>query len=143
MPPRLIACVLGVLGGTLWVLRWLLTSPGTVPAQALHWAGSVSLLAALAFVGAGLVTGSARALRLVVAVALPLLVWSVAELVRPAGAVWFDGVLGAVALAWAMVPLLLTQARSSDQAPQVPAPRRGGSRVATKEQTRHRGSHSR
>lgn len=106
MTAHLRAPLVAALGGGLWVLRWLTGGPEVdrSPGDVLHWLGLVLLALALAVVGAGLVSRSAVALRALVAVALPLLAWSVLEVVRPDGeAHVFDGVVGAVALAAALV----------------------------------------
>ena len=92
----------GVLGGLCWVVRAGLALAGTdegAPVDALHWGGLVLLALALAGHGAGLVSRSAVWLRLIVAVAFPLLVWSVLEVLHTAGdPAVVDGVLGVVLL---------------------------------------------
>ena len=88
-----------VLGGLVWVGRWLLDPlVGDGTSGVLHWAGVACFAVALAAAGAGLVNQSATPLRLLVAVALPLLVWSVVEVLRPAGDLPLDAVLGAFGL---------------------------------------------
>ena len=88
----------GVLGGSCWVVRAGLDLAGTddgALVDALHWGGLVLLALALAGYGAGLESRSAAWLRLIVAVAFPLLVWSVLEVLRRAGdPAVIDGVLG-------------------------------------------------
>lgn len=107
MSLRVLAAVVGVLGGGCWVARWVAGDPtwGTGAA----WAGLGLLALALAVVGAGLVSRSAVWLRLIVAVALPALVWSVYSVVHGDGeAVALDGALGAVAVLWGLVVLVLS-----------------------------------
>lgn len=97
MTPRLLALAAGALGGLLWIARLVVDSP------VLHWAGLALVAVALAFAGAGLVRSSALPLRLVVAIAFPLLVWSVVEVGRPDDDAWYDAAWGLVALAVAGV----------------------------------------
>ncbi len=108
MSLRVLAAVVGVLGGGCWVARWLADDPGW--GAAAHWAGVVLLALALAVVGAGLVSRSAVWLRLIVAVAFPALMWSVYAVVRGTGdSVVLDGVVGAIAVVWSLVALGLAQ----------------------------------
>jgi hypothetical protein len=79
MSLRSVATAFGLVGGLSWVLR--IVSDQDV----LAWAGLILILMASAAVGATLVSSSAAPLRVFVAVAFPLLVWSVVELVRDAG----------------------------------------------------------
>ena len=93
----------GVLGGVCWLVRLVLdltgTDDGTLVAV-LEWGGLVLVGIALAALGAGLVGKSELWLRAIVAVAFPLLVWSVLEVLRPAGnPAVVDGILGVVVLA--------------------------------------------
>lgn len=78
MSPRLAAVASAMIGGGLWIFRWVAEAP-----VAVHWVGLVLVALALVPVGARLVSGVAP-LRVVVAVALPLLVATLVELVRPA-----------------------------------------------------------
>ena len=73
MPLPLLARLAGVLGGLCLLVR------AAADVEALLWPGLVLLGLALAALGADLVSSSAPWLRAIVAVALPLLVWSVAE----------------------------------------------------------------
>jgi hydrogenase/urease accessory protein HupE len=78
----------GLVGGLCWLARYVLDRSGSGPADAgdaLYWAGLVLLAVALVAAGAGLVSSSATWLRAIVGVALPLLVWSVLEVLHPAG----------------------------------------------------------
>lgn len=106
MSLRVLAAVVGVLGGGCWAARWIADDPSW--GTGAHWAGLVLLALSLAVVGAGLVSRSALWLRAIVAIAFPALVWSVYAVVRGRGdAVALDGVVGAVALAWSLVVLVL------------------------------------
>jgi hypothetical protein len=117
MSLRVLAAVGGVLGGGCWVARWIAGDPGW--GEAAHWAGLVLLAVALAVVGAGLVSRSALWLRAIVAVAFPLLVWSVYTVVRGSGdGIGLDGVVGAVALVWSLVVLGLALRRRHGSSPQ-------------------------
>jgi hypothetical protein len=100
MDLRAIARWAGLLGGLFWLLRFVLDLAGSdgVVLDLLHWAGGVLLFVGLASMGAGLVSTSATWLQAIVAVAFPLLVWSVLEVLHPAGnAVAIDGIFGLVA----------------------------------------------
>ncbi len=98
MDLRTIARLTGVLGGLCWVVRWVLDLTGTGDdgmLDAFQWVGLGLLAVSLAGYGAGLVSRSATWLRVIVAVAFPLLVWSVLEVLRDAGdAVLVDFVVG-------------------------------------------------
>jgi hypothetical protein len=117
---RLIAFVAAVLGGLLWVARWL--TDGSAFSDGLYWAGLVAIAVALGVAGASLVRSSALPLRVLVAVAFPLLVWSVVSVFRPADPPLVDGLLGVVAVVVGGVGL----ARSRPPAPR----RRAGSHAA-------------
>ena len=89
----------GVLGGVCWLLRLLLDLAGSDGGVlgVLQWLGLVLLAVALAGLGAGLVGKSELWLQAIVAVAFPLLVWSVLEVLHPAGdPELIDGVFGVV-----------------------------------------------
>ena len=91
MPLPLVSRVAGVVGGLAWVLRQV----GGV--DALRWPGLVLLAVALAGAGAALVSSSAGWLRVIVAVAFPLLVWSVVEVLHESGDdALIDAVVGGV-----------------------------------------------
>ena len=108
MTPRSLAPRAAALGGALWTVRWLIGGPEVdrSAGDVLHWLGLVLLALTPAVVGAGLVSRSAAALRALVAIAFPVLVWSVVEVVRPSGdAHVFDGILGVIALVAALVVL--------------------------------------
>ena len=94
------ARVAGVLGGGCLLTRHLAV------VEELRWPGLALLAVALAAAGSSLVSRSAAWLRLVVAVAVVLLVWSLLEL-------WHqelddslvDAAVGVVAVLWALVSL--------------------------------------
>ena len=101
MDVRALGPVAGLLGGLCWVVRWLADAMGTTGgwSDSLHWAGLGLLLVALAVVGAGLVSRSALWLRLIVAAAFPLLVWSIFSVVRGEGdAIVLEGAIGLLAV---------------------------------------------
>ncbi|MBB6628566.1 hypothetical protein H5V45_14670 [Nocardioides sp. KIGAM211] len=104
----------GLLGGLCWVVRLVLDLAGSGTggaADGLYWVGLVLLAVGLAGMGAGLVSTSATWLQAIVAVAFPLLVWSVLEVLHPAGNPRvIDGVLGLV-VAGAAVQRLLRDRR--------------------------------
>lgn len=94
MPLRSLAAVAAVVGGLVWVARWLADGP-----VVLHWIGLGCVGVALAVAGSGLVSSGVVALRVVAALGTALLALSLVELVRPASdASLFDGLLGVVAL---------------------------------------------
>ena len=120
---RVLAAVAGALGGACWVARWVADLAGDVPGWAggAHWAGLGLLGVALAGVGAGLVSRSALWLRAIVAVAFPLLVWSVYQVVKGTGDdLRLDGILGVVAILGSVAMLL----RARGQRPADEKPRR-------------------
>ncbi len=75
----LLARLAGVLGGLCLLVR------AGAGVDALRWPGLVLLALALAGLGAGLVGRGATWLRVIVAVALPVLVWSVVEVFHGEG----------------------------------------------------------
>lgn len=76
---RTYAGTTGLLGGAAWVVRYF------VEQEALWWAGLALLALACATAGAALVSSSAMALRIFVAVAFPALVASVWWVIRDGG----------------------------------------------------------
>lgn len=124
----LFARLTGLVGGLLWLLRLVLDLAGTQAGEGvLRPAGFVLLGLALAAAGALLVSSSAAWLRVIVAVAFPLLVWSVLEVIAPAtDAVLVHGITGVVAIA-----LALRGARRTRSAP------------ARSRRARHAGAHAR
>ena len=98
MTLRSLATAFGLVGGLCWVVR------AFGEHEVLEWAGFVLLGIAAAMAGAALVSSSALPLRLFVAVAFPLLVWSVLELVRDMGPDrTVDALLGAAAVVTSLV----------------------------------------
>ncbi len=108
MDLRAIARWAGLVGGLIWLTRFVLDLAGAGQSvlSVLYWVGLVLLAAALASMGAGLVSSSATWLRAIVAVAFPLLVWSVLEVLHPAGNAYaIDGVFGLLAAVIAAVAI--------------------------------------
>ena len=108
---RVLALVAGLLGGACWVARWGADLAGSAPAwsESVYWVGLGLLGLALACAGGGLVSRSAAWLRLIVAAAFPLLVWSVYAVVKgDQEAIALDGVLGAVAIVGSLALYSLT-----------------------------------
>ena len=108
MDLRAIARWAGLVGGLAWLTRYLLDLAGAGQSilSVLYWLGLVLLFAAMASMGAGLVSSSATWLRAIVAVAFPLLVWSVLEVLHPSGNAYaIDGVFGLLAAVIAAVPI--------------------------------------
>lgn len=123
---RTLGTVAGLLGGSCWAARWGADLAGADPVWAApaYWLGLALLALALATVGAGLVSRSAAWLRVVVAVALPLLVWSLYAVVRGSGeSPGLDGVLGVLAAVLAGAALVTS--RRSAAATTRPAARGG------------------
>lgn len=119
MSLRVLAAVAGFLGGACWVARWVVDLAGDVPgwADGAGWVGLGLLAIALAGVGAGLVSSSAGWLRVLVAVAFPILVWSVYAVVKGAGDdLRLDGILGVVAILCSVVLLLRARGESPGDA---------------------------
>jgi hypothetical protein len=100
MDPHTLARWSGLVGGLCWLVRFVVDLAGSGTgglADVLYWFGLVLLAVARAATGAGLVSRSAVWLRTIVAVAFPLLVWSVLEVLHPAGNPRaIDGVFGLV-----------------------------------------------
>ena len=106
MDLRVIARWAGLVGGLAWLTRYLLDLVGASQStmSVLYWLGLVLLFGGMASMGAGLV--SATWLRAIVAVAFPLLVWSVLEVLHPAGNAYaIDGVFGLLAAVIAAVAM--------------------------------------
>ena len=120
--------VVGLLGGLCWVVRWVVEMIGFSPGWSgpVHWMGLGLLCLALAAVGAGLVSRSALWLRVIVALAFPLLVWSVYTVLRGSGDdPAFDGVVGLLAVVLSVVAVMA--ARRSAAPPPVARGGRHGS----------------
>ena len=106
MDLRVIARWAGLVGGLAWLTRYLLDLVGASQStmSVLYWLGLVLLFGGMASMGAGLV--SATWLRAIVAVAFPLLVWSVLEVLHPTGNAYaIDGVFGLLAAVIAAVAM--------------------------------------
>jgi hypothetical protein len=125
MSLRVLALVTGLLGGGCWVARWGTDLAGSAPTwtDTVYWVGLGLLGLALACAGGGLVSRSAVWLRLIVALAFPLLVWSVYAVVKgDDDAVVLDGVLGTVAIVGSLALFALAGRHAAADAP---SPRRG------------------
>ena len=111
----------GIAGGLCWAARWVADLAGSAPAwgPTARWLGLALLVLALAAGGAGLVSRSAVWLRCLVAVAFPLLMWSVYVVLRGEGDdVGLDGVLGALAALSGVVVLITSRrAEPADEQP--------------------------
>jgi len=83
MNVRPLARACGLLGGLCWVARWVLGG-GTV-GDALQWVGLLLLFVGLFGLGTALVNKGEVWLQVIVGVALPLLVWSVVEVLHASG----------------------------------------------------------
>ncbi len=105
---RVLTAVAGLLGGACWVARWGADLAGSEPgwSDGAYLAGLALIGLALAGVGAGLVSRSAIWLRMIVAIACPLLVWSVYAVVKGEGdAITLDGGVGVAAMLLSIVAL--------------------------------------
>lgn len=116
---RTVTLVSGVVGGLCWLARLvvdLIGPDGGSVADVLQWAGLALVAIALAALGAGLVGKSELWLRVIVAIAFPLLVWSVLEVLHPAGDPEIvDGVFGVVMVAVCGRRLLEQRGRRRDR----------------------------
>ena len=104
MSLRVPSALAGLLGGGCWVAR------AFVERDELRWAGLVLLALCLAGAGAGMV--KAAWLRLIVALAFPVLVWSVLEIVRDSSGaedVHVDAVAGGAVALISLVVLVLSR----------------------------------
>ena len=144
MDPYTLARLAGLVGGLCWVARLVVGGGGAV-GGGLYWLGAVLVAVALVAAGAGLVSTSATWLRAIVAVAFPLLVWSVLEVLHQNGsATTIDGVVGLVVAGVAATQLV----RSRSTPPKPPTSSRstksrGGERRAGRSAGRSAGSHAR
>ena len=136
---RALGPVAGVLGGLCWVVRWVADMAGVAASWAdpVRWAGLGLLAIALAVVGASLVSRSALWLRLIVAVAFPVLVWSLFSVVRGDGdAIVLEGAVGLLAIVLS-VAVMVVGRRGAE--PAAPRSRRHGSHAP---RTPRHGSHA-
>ncbi|MBA3783293.1 hypothetical protein [Nocardioides sp. InS609-2] len=98
MTPRRIAGLCCLLGGAVWVARWVLAPSGSA-ADAMRYAGLALLGVGLLIAGAGLARRGTWWLRAVAGVGAAGLTWSVVEMFRPVGgALMFDSITGIVAI---------------------------------------------
>jgi hypothetical protein len=119
------AYVAAALGGVVWLARWLMDANlGDGASLSLLGLGMALVALALAVAGAGLVSSSAPPLRVLVALAFPLLVWSVVEFFRPADDALFVGLLGVVGLLVGAVGVVRARPEPRER------PRRAGARRA-------------
>jgi hypothetical protein len=83
MSTRAFVRIAGVLGGLCWVGQAAMNDydVASAAANALYWGGGVLVLVALVGLGAGLVSGASW-LRLLVGLCVPLLVWSILEVLH-------------------------------------------------------------
>lgn len=83
MSQKMLIRIAGVLGGLCWLGQATVNKYDAAEAavNALYWGGGVLILVALVGLGAGLVSG-APWLRLIVGLCVPLLVWSIVEVLR-------------------------------------------------------------
>jgi hypothetical protein len=80
---RTLIRIAGVVGGLCWLGQAAVNQYDAASAavNALYWGGAALILVALVGLGAGLVSG-ARWLRLIVGLCVPLLVWSILEILH-------------------------------------------------------------
>jgi hypothetical protein len=101
MSLRSVATAFGLVGGLCWVIRAFSDQ------EVLGPTGFVLLGIGAAAAGAALVSSSAPPLRVFVAIAFPLLVWSVLEIARDNGVDRsVDGIFGAAGVVVALVAFL-------------------------------------
>jgi hypothetical protein len=123
----------GLSGALCWAVIWAVSRAGDVVGDPpgwgdpVRWVGPALLGVALAAAGSGLVSRSAPWLRAIVALALPLLAWSVYTVLRGTGDdPALDGVVG-LAVVCAVVAVMAARRRA---APQVVRGGRHGSHAA-------------
>lgn len=106
--PTVLIRVAGVLGGLAWPARAVVDRHGGSDAvvNTLHWGGVALIAVALVGIGAGLVSGL-PALRVLVAVCLAALVWSVLVVARGQwDEDWVDGTFGVLLVVFCVVGLV-------------------------------------
>ncbi|MBS2939486.1 hypothetical protein KDN32_17225 [Nocardioides sp. J2M5] len=113
MPLAKLAAPLALVGGLLWIVRALLGGGDDPLAGTLHFVGLACLLASAGAFGTTLVRSDALGMRVVVGLASALLVLSLIEAFRPAGARWYDAFWGAIAAMLGGVALLRRRDRDT------------------------------
>ena len=117
---RVLAAAAGVLGGACWVVRWVADVAGDVAGWADAPTGPASGCSASRWPGSarGWSAAAPLWLRAIVAVAFPLLVWSVYQVVKGDGDdLRLDGILGVVAILGSAVMLLRARGRARRRQP--------------------------
>ena len=128
MSHRTLIRIAGVVGGLCWLGQAAVNKYDAAEAavNALYWGGGALILVALVGLGAGLVSG-ARWLRLIVGLCVPLLIWSILEILHAEiSDSLVDGGFG-LALALYCTAALLGGVAKDDEAPPRGSTRRGGS----------------
>jgi hypothetical protein len=118
MSTKTLVRIAGVLGGLSWIGQVAVNDydAASDAANALYWGGAALILVALVGLGAGLVSGASW-LRLIVGLCVPLLVWSILEILHAETSDDIvDGGLG-LALALICAAALLGGDGSSDDEP--------------------------
>jgi hypothetical protein len=93
---RTLTRIAGLLGGLCWLGRAVLDASGATDSlvNALHWGGLALIAIALVGIGGGLVS-SVWAVRVIVAICLPALIWAILEWLHEQFADrWVDGSFG-------------------------------------------------
>lgn len=101
MIPRNIACLSGVVGGVCWVARYFLDAgDDTGLGQVLRWGGAMWLIIALVVLGMGVVRLGNTAIRVIIAIALPTLLWAILSTAESGGAqpINAEAIAGGVAI---------------------------------------------
>lgn len=126
MNRRTVVLLAALVGGLAWIARWAIDpfdGSGTLLA-ALGWVGTVFLAIAVGGLGVGLVSRSAPWLQAIVAVALPLLVGSVLDLVSgERHGLLVDAIAGAVVIV--VAGLSVRRHRPTEPEPPAPGKRAG------------------
>lgn len=101
MIPRNVACLSGVLGGVCWVARYFLDAgDDTGLGQVLRWGGAMWLAIALVVLGMGVVRLGNTVIRVIIAIALPTLLWAILSTAESGGIdpITAEAVAGGVAI---------------------------------------------
>lgn len=115
MIPRTVAILSGVIGGACWVLRALIGGDEeSALSQVLRWGGAMWLVIALVVLGIGVVRMGNTMIRMIIAVAMPVLGWGLISTAEQAGGdpVVVEAVAGAIAIG--VFAGLLVARRSED-----------------------------